>query len=115
MAAGAANGVESGHPVGSLRLEHTRVVHLQIRSRTMFNISHVRERHNVILVAEYLQLHDIPLDTESSKGAWLRTEFHEKPNIINFKKPTLFEFENEWYDWTSNHAVCWWSQKLMYR
>lgn len=74
--------------------------------RTMFNISHVRERHNVILVAEYLHLHDLPADLESSNGAWKRTEYHQNASIINHKRPSMFEFANDWYDWISNSAIC---------
>jgi hypothetical protein len=68
---------------------------------TMFNLTHLRRTHPVILTSEYLRLHNLSTDVERSSGAWSRTIYHEHANVFESdpeKKPSLQVIENWWYD-----------------
>lgn len=68
---------------------------------TMFNISHFRRTHPVILVSDFLRLHNLSADTERSNGIWARSLYHEHANVFDGdpeRKPSLFVIENSWYD-----------------
>lgn len=71
----------------------------KIPMTTMFNVTHLRLTHPVILMSDYLRLHNLSANTEWSNGAWLRTTYHEHANIFPpNRKPNLHVIENEWYD-----------------
>ncbi|KAH7913487.1 hypothetical protein BJ138DRAFT_1111446 [Hygrophoropsis aurantiaca] len=36
----------------------------------MFNITHLRQTHSVMLISDYLRMHDLPVDLESTDGHW---------------------------------------------
>ncbi|KAI0029476.1 hypothetical protein K488DRAFT_56240 [Vararia minispora EC-137] len=55
----------------------------------MLNITRMRAAHPVILVADYLRLHDLPADFEAGNGEWDR---------VRYPAETLFVVENEAYD-----------------
>jgi hypothetical protein len=67
----------------------------------MFNLTHLRRTHPVILTSEYLRLHNFSTDVEWSNGAWLRSTYHEHANVFESdpdRKPSLQVIENSWYD-----------------
>jgi hypothetical protein len=67
----------------------------------MFNLTHLRRSHPVILTSEYLRLHNLSADVESSNGAWSRTAYHEHANVFDSatgKRPSLQVIENSWFD-----------------
>ncbi|KAI0052882.1 hypothetical protein FA95DRAFT_1174199 [Auriscalpium vulgare] len=67
----------------------------------MLNLTHLRERHPVILIADYLRLHGLDPLGEFSNGAWNREAYHKQANVFESdetKLPTLFVIENSWYD-----------------
>lgn len=68
---------------------------------TMFNLTHLRRTHSVILISDYLRLHNLSADTEGSSGAWLQFEYHTHANIFDSdhqRRPTLHVIENGWYE-----------------
>lgn len=65
---------------------------------TMFNVTHLRLTHSVILLSDYLRLHNISTDQEGSNGAWLHETYHQQPNIFSGRKPTLNVIKNQWFD-----------------
>lgn len=66
---------------------------------TMVNVTHLRLTHPVIILSDYLRLHNLSAETEWTNGAWLRTTYHEHPNVFYpDRKPNLHVIENEWYD-----------------
>jgi hypothetical protein len=75
---------------------------------TMFNVTHLRRTHPVILISDYLRLHNLSADVEYSNGAWLRDTYHEHANVFESdpqKKPSLQVIENAWYDPTGTNRV----------
>lgn len=72
----------------------------------MINITRIREKHKVVLMAEYLQLHGLAPSVESSNGDWLMDEYTAGENIFTKAKTTGFLVHNHWYDFNSNHQVC---------
>lgn len=74
----------------------------------MVNITHLRGRHPVITVSEYLRLHGQVPESESSSGFWPREAYHIRPNVFETNKtktPSLFIIENHWYDPTGTNRV----------
>lgn len=68
---------------------------------TMFNLTHLRRTHPVILISDYLRLHNLPADTEGSNGAWLQFEYHTHANVFESnpqRRPSLQVIENKWYE-----------------
>ncbi|KZV71332.1 hypothetical protein PENSPDRAFT_540994, partial [Peniophora sp. CONT] len=73
----------------------------QLPMGLMLNLTHLREKHSVILVSDYLRLHGRPASDEHSNGAWHRTDYISTPNVFETdksKKPSQFVVENSWYD-----------------
>lgn len=67
----------------------------------MFNLTHLRQTHPVMLTSEYLRLHNISEDQEWSNGAWLRSTYHKHASVFEpnqERKPLLHVIENWWYD-----------------
>jgi hypothetical protein len=68
---------------------------------TMLNLAHIRKRHAVITVSDYMRLHGLDPEHESSSGFWFRDWYHTRPNVFEKDKsklPSLFVIENHWYD-----------------
>jgi hypothetical protein len=69
----------------------------------MLDLPHLRARHPVITVSEYLRLHGLDPEGESSRGStgsWERESYHTHPNVFESnmtKTPSLFVIKNEWY------------------
>lgn len=66
----------------------------------MLDLPHLRARHPVITVAEYLRLHGQDPESESSQGSWQRESYHTHPNVFqsnSTKTPSLFVVHNYWY------------------
>ena len=63
----------------------------------MFNLTHLRQTHAVITTADYLRLHDISIDLESTDGHWDVDTYHVRDAREN-KWPSLHAIENWWYD-----------------
>ena len=67
----------------------------------MIDLPHLRAHHPVITVSEYLRLHGLDPEGESSSGSWQRELYHTGPNVFESNKtktPSLFVIKNEWYD-----------------
>ncbi|KAI0275081.1 hypothetical protein BC834DRAFT_965522 [Gloeopeniophorella convolvens] len=67
----------------------------------MLNLTHLRERHPVITVADFLRYHDKDPMEESSSGMWQRWGYQTNPNVFETNKtkiPTSYVIENHWYD-----------------
>ncbi|KZV61938.1 hypothetical protein PENSPDRAFT_592125 [Peniophora sp. CONT] len=67
----------------------------------MLNITAMRAVHPVILVSDYLRLHDLPLDIEVGNGHWGREAYHTKAPIHSGflgAPPDLYVVKNERYD-----------------
>ena len=67
----------------------------------MIDLPHLRARHSVITVSEYLRLHGLDPEAESSRGTWQRESYHTHPNVFESNKtksPSLFVIENQWYE-----------------
>ncbi len=67
----------------------------------MIDLPHLRARHPVITVSEYLRLHGQDPEAESSRGSWERESYHTHPNVFESSKtkmPSLFVIKNQWYD-----------------
>ncbi|KAG1803473.1 uncharacterized protein BJ212DRAFT_1486964 [Suillus subaureus] len=66
----------------------------------MFNLTHLRETHAVITVSDYLRLHNISVDVETTSGHWDTDLYHRGVNIFSDSKvePSLYVIKNEWYD-----------------
>ncbi|KAG2032417.1 hypothetical protein BDR03DRAFT_903722 [Suillus americanus] len=66
----------------------------------MFNLTHLRETHAVITVSDYLRLHNISADVETTNGHWDTDLYHRGANIFSDSRvePSLYVIKNEWYD-----------------
>src|SRR6267154_440654 len=67
----------------------------------MTDLPHLRAWHPVITVSEYLRLHGLDPEGESSQGSWQRESYHTHPNVFEpnkTKTPSLFVIENQWYE-----------------
>ncbi len=74
----------------------------------MIDLPHLRARHPVITVSEYLRLHGLDPEAESSRGSWERESFHTHPNVFESNKtktPSLFVIENQWYEPSNSTRV----------
>ncbi|KAF9239248.1 hypothetical protein BU15DRAFT_46824 [Melanogaster broomeanus] len=63
----------------------------------MFNLTHLQQSHAVITTSDYLRLHNISADLESSDGHW-DTETYHVNNALGSQEPSLHAIENWWYD-----------------
>lgn len=66
----------------------------------MFNLTYLRETHAVITVSDYLRLHNISADIETTDGHWDSDLYHRGVNIFSNSKvePSLYVIKNEGYD-----------------
>jgi len=67
----------------------------------MIDLPHLRARHPVITISEYLRLHGQDPEAESSRGSWERESYHTHSNVFESNKtktPSLFVIKNQWYD-----------------
>jgi hypothetical protein len=76
----------------------------------MVNFTRLRDAHPVLTVAQYLRLHDLPSELESSDGSWLRDAYHTRAPALAVgsdvaRPPTLFVVENHWYVRWNEEAV----------
>jgi hypothetical protein len=74
----------------------------------MFDLPHLRAHYPVITVSEYLRLHGLDPEGESSRGSWLRELYHSHPNVFESNKtktPSLFIIENQWYEPSGSNRV----------
>ena len=68
---------------------------------TMIDLPYLRARHPVITVSEYLRLHGLDPEAESSRGSWERESYHTQSNVFESNKtktPSLFVIKNQWYE-----------------
>jgi hypothetical protein len=66
----------------------------------MLDLPRLRARYPVITVSEYLHLHGLDPEIESSRGHWERELYHAHPNVFESNKtktPSLFVIKNQWY------------------
>ena len=74
----------------------------------MIDLPHLRARHPVITVSEYLLLHGQDPEAESSRGSWQKESYHTHTNVFESNKtktPSLFVIENEWYEPSGSNRV----------
>ena len=74
----------------------------------MIDLPHLRARHPVITISEYLRLHGLDPEAESSKGSWQRESYHAHPNVFEpnkTKTSSLFVIENKWYEPSGSNRV----------
>ncbi len=67
----------------------------------MVDLPHLRSRHPVITVSEYLRLHGLDPEIESSRGNWQKELYQSHPSAFESNKtktPSLFVIENQWYE-----------------
>ena len=67
----------------------------------MIDLPRLRAHYPVITVSEYLRLHGLDPEAESSNGHWERDSYHAYPNVFEpnkTKTPSLFVIKNQWYD-----------------
>ncbi|KAH7905045.1 hypothetical protein BJ138DRAFT_967271, partial [Hygrophoropsis aurantiaca] len=68
---------------------------------TMINITHLRRTQPVLLVSEYLRLHNLSADLEASNGQWDTEKYHQNPSVFDIGArgpPSLKVIDNWWYD-----------------
>jgi hypothetical protein len=71
----------------------------------MLNMTLLRRTQPVITVSEYLRLHNISEETETSNAHWDWHRYHLNPNIFTGRIPSLHVIENLWYDpWSMNRV-----------
>ncbi|KAH7919731.1 hypothetical protein BV22DRAFT_1022492 [Leucogyrophana mollusca] len=63
----------------------------------MLNITHLRRTHSVLLISEYLRLHDLPTLREVSDGHWDTSQYH-RSGANGKMEPTLYTIENNLWD-----------------
>ncbi len=96
--------VNRGDAVGSdewreLPIEEQMAFRIPIS--VMIDLPHLRSRHPVVTVSEYLRLHGLDPEVESSRGHWEKKLYHTQPNVFESNKtktPSLFVIENQWYE-----------------
>ena len=74
----------------------------------MLDLPRLRKQYPVITASEYLRLHGLDPESESSSGFWLREWYTSSPNIFESNKtktPSQFLIENHWYDPTGINRV----------
>ena len=69
----------------------------QIPISVMFNLTHLQQSHAVITTADYLRLHNISIDLESTDGHWDVDTYHVRDTRGDMW-PSLHAIENGWYD-----------------
>jgi hypothetical protein len=96
--------VNRGDAVGSdwwRELPIEKQMAFRIPISIMIDLPHLRAYHPVITVSEYLRLHGLDPEGESSRGHWERESYHTQPNVFEADKtklPSLFVVENGWYE-----------------
>lgn len=63
----------------------------------MFNLTHLQQSHAVITTSDYLRLHNISVDLESTDGHWDVDTYHMQ-DTMGDTRPSLHIIENGWYD-----------------
>jgi hypothetical protein len=74
----------------------------------MFDLPYLRAHHPVITVSEYLRLHGLDPEGESSRGSWQTELYNSHPNVFESNKtktPSLFVIENQWYEPSGSNRV----------
>ena len=74
----------------------------------MLDLPRLRKQYPVITASEYLRLHGLDPESESSSGFWLREWYTSSPNVFESNKtktPSQFLIENHWYDPTEINRV----------
>ncbi|KIJ67623.1 hypothetical protein HYDPIDRAFT_84420 [Hydnomerulius pinastri MD-312] len=62
----------------------------------MFNLTHLRETHSVMLISEYLRLHGLSPELEASDGQWDQKGYHQE--VAGYKAPSLHVIANKEFD-----------------
>jgi hypothetical protein len=74
----------------------------------MLDLPRLRKRYPVILASEYVRLHGLSPDEESTSGVWPRESYHTQANVFESnqtKTPSLFVIENHLYDPAGTNRV----------
>lgn len=68
----------------------------RIPTSVMFNLTNLQQSHSVITTSDYLRLHNISVDVESTDGHWDVDTYHVQD--MGNTWPNLHAIENGWYD-----------------
>lgn len=63
----------------------------------MFDLTHLQQTHAVITTEDYLRLHDLSPDVESTDGRWDVDAYHVR-GVTGGLSPSLHAIDNDWYD-----------------
>jgi hypothetical protein len=96
--------VNRGDAVGSdewRELPIEKQMAFRIPISIMIDLPHLRAHYPVITVSEYLRLHGLDPEAESSRGSWQRESYHTHSDVFESNKtktPSLFVIKNQWYE-----------------
>jgi hypothetical protein len=82
-------------------LPYEQQMAFRIPITVMLDLPRLRMQYPVITASEYLRLHGLDPESESSSGFWLRIWYTSSPNVFEsnkIKTPSQFFIENHWYD-----------------
>ena len=113
--------VNRGDAVGSnewRELPVEKQMAFRIPISIMIDLPHLRAHYPVITVSEYLRLHGLDPEAESSSGSWQRESYHTHSNVLEpnkTKTPSLFLIKNQWYDPSGSTRVDYIPQEMKER
>jgi hypothetical protein len=94
------------------KLPYEQQMGFRIPITLMFDLPRLRARHPIITASEYLRLHGLDPESESSSGFWLRDYYISSPSIFESnlesnqtKLPSQYIIQNHWYDPTGTNRV----------
>lgn len=71
----------------------------------MLNVTLLRQYTPVILLSDYLRLHNLSAEDEQPNGAWHQERYHFSANVKTGRIPSLFTIKNNWFDPTGTIRV----------
>lgn len=64
----------------------------------MLNVTLLRQYTPVILLSDYLRLHNLSAEDEQPTGTWHHEGYHFSANVKTGRMPSLFTIKNSWFD-----------------
>ena len=96
--------INKGQMVGSTEWDnrpYEQQMGFRVPIQYMLNVTRLRSMHPTITVAQYLHMHNLPEELETTNGRWDRTAYHAQAAVLDEDQshlPSLFVVENHWYD-----------------
>lgn len=90
------------------KLPYEQQMGFRIPITLMFDFPRLRARYPIITASEYLRLHGLDPESESSSGYWLRDWYISSPNIFEPNQtvlPSQSIIQNHWYDPSGTNRV----------